>query len=144
MNSALASSTIINDPRTYKEAMSSLQKKNWATAILDGYNSNIRNETFSLAQGPFGNTPIGSKWVFQNKRNPDGSTWYKARLVIKRYEKMNYGEMYTPIPNLTTFQLLICLAARNTSRIDHLDVVMASLNPNVEGDTLFMVLAEGW
>jgi hypothetical protein len=103
MNTALASNTINGDPRTYKEAMLSPQKKKWEAAIMDEYNSIIRNETFLPAQAQFGNKPIGSKWVFKTKRNPDGSTRYKARLVIKGYEQMDYGETYAPVGKLTTF-----------------------------------------
>jgi len=144
MNTALALTTINDDPRTYKEAMLSPQKNKWEAVIMDEYNSIIRNETFSLAQAQFGNKPIGSKWVFKTKRKPDGSTRYKARLVIKGYEQMDYGETYAPVGKLTTFQLLISLAARKKWKIDHLDVVMAFLNPDVDDDTLFMELPEGW
>jgi len=144
MNTALASTTINGDPRTYKEAMLSPQKKKWEAAIMDEYNSIIRNETFSPAQAQFGNKPIGSRWVFKTKRNPDGSTRYKARLVIKGYEQMDYGETYAPVGKLTTFRLLISLATRNNWKIDHLNVVTAFLNPNVDDDTLFIQLPEGW
>jgi len=113
INTALASTTINDDPRTYKEAMISPQKKKWEAAIMDEYNSIIRNKTFSPAQAQFGNQPSGSKWVFKTKRIPDGSTRYKARLVIKGYEQMDYGETYAPIGKLTTFRFLISLAARN-------------------------------
>jgi hypothetical protein len=41
--------------------------------------------------------PIGSKWVYQTKLNPDGSTQYKAQLVIQGYEPMHFGETYDPI-----------------------------------------------
>jgi hypothetical protein len=30
--------------------------------------------------------PIGYKWVYKTKCNPDAFTWYNARLVIKEYE----------------------------------------------------------
>jgi hypothetical protein len=40
--------------------------------------------------------------------------------------------------------LLISLAARYNWRIDHLDVVTAFLNPDLDDDTLFMELPEGW
>jgi hypothetical protein len=82
--------------------------------------------------------------VFKSKRNPDGSTWYKARLVIKGYEQMDYGETHAPVGKLTTFRLLISLAARNIWKINHLDVVTAFLDPDVDHDTLFMELPEGW
>jgi len=40
---------------------------------------------------------VGSRCAFKTKRNPDGSTQYKARLVIKGYEQPNIGETYAPI-----------------------------------------------
>jgi hypothetical protein len=57
---------------------------------------------------------------------------------------MDYGETYVPVRKLTTFRLLISLAVRNNWKIDHLDLVMACLNPDVDDDTLFMELPEGW
>jgi len=38
--------------------------------------------------------PIGLKWVYKTKHNSDGSTWYKAQLVIKRYEKTDFSKTY--------------------------------------------------
>jgi hypothetical protein len=100
--------TIDGDPRSYEEAMLSPLKKQWQAAIMEESNSIIRNETFSPVnlqelRNDFGARPIGSKWVFKTKRNPDGSTWYKAMLVIKRYEQMDSGERYAPVGKLATF-----------------------------------------
>jgi hypothetical protein len=106
MNSALALTTIIDDPCTFKEVMLSPQKKKSEAAIMGEFNSIIQNETFSPAIVQFGIKPIGLKWVFKTKRTSDGSTQYKTRLVIKGYEPMDYGETYAPIGKLTTFRLL--------------------------------------
>jgi len=46
MNTALASTTVNDDPRTYNEAMLPPQKKNPEADIMDEYNSIRRNETF--------------------------------------------------------------------------------------------------
>jgi len=124
-------------------------KKQWQAAIMEESNSIIRNETFSpvnLQELPndFGARPIRLKWVFKTKRNPDGSTRYKARLGIKGYEQMDYGETYAPVGKLTTFRLLISIAAQNNWNIDHLDVVTAFLNPDINDDALLMELPEGW
>ena len=45
---------------------------------------------------------------------------------------------------LTTFRFLISLVARKDWNADHLDVVTAILNPEVDNDTVFMQLPEGW
>ena len=44
---------------------------------------------------------------------------------------------------LTIFRLLICFAARYNWKIDHLDVVTAFFNPDVDDDPLFIDLPEG-
>jgi hypothetical protein len=134
IHSALASTAVNDDPRTYDEAMTGPLKHEWEAAILEEANSIQRNETFTIINDLNRNystatKPIGSKWVFKTKRNPDGSTRYKARLVIKGYEQTDYGETYAPVGKLTTFRILISLAAREGWIIDHLDVVTAFLNP---------------
>jgi len=75
--------------------------------------------------------PIGSKWVYKTKHNPDGSTRYKARLVIKGYEQTDFGETYAPVGKLTTFRYLISLIGKYGWNMDHLDVVTAFLNPEI-------------
>jgi hypothetical protein len=56
---------------------------------------------------------------------------------------MNNGETYSPVSKLTTFRLLISLAALYNWRINHLDVIIAFFNPDVDDDTLFLELSEG-
>ena len=40
---------------------------------------------------------IGSKWVYKTKHNPDGSTWYKAQLVIMGSKQTDIGETHAPV-----------------------------------------------
>jgi len=88
--------------------------------------------------------PIGSKWVFKTKHNPDGSTLYKARLVIKGYQQTDFGETYAPVSKLTTFWYLISLIRRYRWNMDLLHVVTAFLNPEIDDDDIYMTLPEGW
>jgi len=51
--------------------------------------------------------PIGCKWLYKGKANPDGSARYKARLVIKGYELkegINHDETYAPLSKMATLQ----------------------------------------
>jgi hypothetical protein len=57
---------------------------------------------------------------------------------------MDYGETYAPVNKLTTFRLLMSIAAQNNWNINHLDVVIAFLNPDIDDDALLMKLPEGW
>jgi hypothetical protein len=43
---------------------------------------------------------IGSMWIFKTKKNPDRSKRYKARIVIKGYEPLDYGETYAAVEKL--------------------------------------------
>ena len=90
--------------------------------------------------------PTGSKWVYMTKHNPDGTTRYNARLIIKRYEQMDFGETYAPVGKLTTFGYLISLIGKYGTRwnMDHLHVYTAFLNPKIDDDDICMTLPEGW
>jgi len=57
---------------------------------------------------------------------------------------MDYGETYACIGYLTSVRLLIRLAVQKNWKIDRFDVVTALLNFNVNDNTLFMELREGW
>jgi len=90
--------------------------------------------------------PIGSTWVYKTKHNPDGSTRYKAHLVMKGYKQTDFGETYAPVGKLTTLRYLISLIGKYGTRwsMDHLDVVTAFLNPEIDNDDIYMTLPEGW
>ena len=89
MASALASTTIYGFPSTYAEAISSPLRDHWKRAIDEESASILWNNTFTTVNCKEAKQllvkPVGSRWVFKAKRNPDGSTRYKARLVIKGY-----------------------------------------------------------
>jgi len=136
------------DPSTYAEAMESPQRNHWKRAMEEESTSILLNNTFSALNSREARQlkvrPIGSKWVYKTKHNPDGSIRYKARLVIKRYEQTDFGETYAPVGKLTTFRYLISLIGRCGWNMDHLDVVTAFLNPEIDDDDIYMTLPKGW
>jgi hypothetical protein len=73
-------------PITIEEAYSSPDADFWKESIRSEMDSIMSNATWEVVERPYGCKPNGSKWVFQEKLRPDGSTErYKARLVIKGY-----------------------------------------------------------
>jgi len=145
---ALTASAATGDPYTYAEAMESPQRDHWKRAMEEESTSILLNNTFSALNTREARQlqvkPIGSKWVYKTTHNPDGSTRDKARLVIKGYEQMDFGETYVPIGKLTTFRYLISPIGRYGWNMDHLDVVTAFLNPEIDDDDIYMTLLEGW
>jgi len=90
--------------------------------------------------------PIGSMWVYKTKHNPDMTTQHEARLVIKRYEQTVFSDTDGPVEKLTTSRYLISLIVKYGTRwnMDHLDVVTAFLNPEINDDNIYMTPLEGW
>jgi len=145
---ALTASEATGDPYTYAEAMESPQRNHWKRAMEEDSTSILLYNTFSALNSREARQlqvePIGSKWVYKTKHNPDGSTRYKARLVIKGYEQTDFGETYAPVGQLTTIRYLISLIRRYGWNMDHLQVVTAFLNPEINDDDIYMTLPEGW
>ena len=155
---ALAAVAMNRGPATYEEAIASTNREQWLGAIREECDSIKRNKTFitpvlertrsstpiGFSDSTWSATLIGSKWVFKTKRNPDGTIRYKVRLVIKGYMQSDWGETYAPVGKLASFRYLASLAAGLGLSIDHMDVVTAFLNPEVDDPELFMEIPEGW
>jgi len=152
--------TTEHEPATYEAALKSPQAEKWKEAMRQEWQSLIENQTFETVEGSHKGIspnkltdksksteePIGCKWIYRRKTNPDGSTRYKARLVIKGYEQkegIDYDETYAPVSKMATFRLLLALAAQHDWNVDHMDVVTAFLNPKIDRDNIHMSLPHG-
>ena len=95
-----------DEPKSFKEAMSSPKAPYWKEAINDEVESILQNHTWELVDLPPGSKPLGYKWIFKKKMKVDGSIdKYKARLVIKGYkqkEGLNYFDTYSPITRISS------------------------------------------
>jgi len=79
---------IEDDPLSFSEAISSSDAKLWEQAIRIEIDSIKKKNTCTLVDLHEGANPIGCKWIFKRKYNPDGSIEkYKARLVAKGFTK---------------------------------------------------------
>jgi hypothetical protein len=146
--SAEALTASATDPFTYAEAMESPQRNHSKRAMEEESTSILLNNTISAVNSREARQlkvrPIGSKWVYKTKHNPDRSMRYKAWLDIKGYEQRDFGETYALVGKLTTFRYLISRIARYGWDMDHLDVVTAFLNPEIDDDDIYMTLSERW
>ena len=101
MAKALAATSINSYQFTYAEAMHSLQHEHLNRAMEEQCTSILLNNTFTTVNSREARQlrvkPIGSKWDYKTKHNPDGTVRYKAHLVNKGYEQMDFGETYAPV-----------------------------------------------
>lgn len=73
-------------PRTYQQALASLEKELWTSAMQSEYNELLAQGTWKLVDLPSSRKAIKSKWVYNVKYNKDGNmNRYKARLVAKGF-----------------------------------------------------------
>lgn len=71
------------EPESYSQAS---KEKEWVKAMEVELSAIERNKTWELVRLPPGRRPIGLKWVYKLKRDPNGNVLkHKARLVAKGY-----------------------------------------------------------
>ena len=138
---------IEDDPKTYKEAVTSRDSAFWKEAINDEMDSILSNNTWVLVNLPQGSKPIGCKWVFRRKRNNDGSVQtFKARLVAKGFrqkEGIDFFDTYAPVARITSIRVLIALSSIYQLHIHQMDVKTAFLNGELN-EEVYMEQPEGF
>jgi hypothetical protein len=146
--STAASIAFIEDPFTYAKAIESSQRCYWTRAMEEENCSILLNNPFSALKSREARQQhvmlIVSKWVYKSKHNTDGSTYYKAQLVINIYPQPDFGESNCSVGKLTTFHYLICLIKKLNKNMDPLDAVTTFLNCEIENDDIYITLAERW
>uniref|UniRef100_A0A151UG14 Retrovirus-related Pol polyprotein from transposon TNT 1-94 n=1 Tax=Cajanus cajan TaxID=3821 RepID=A0A151UG14_CAJCA len=117
------------EPKTTRQALSN---STWFAAMQAEHNALLHNGIWSLVPLPPNRTPIGCKWVFRVKENPDGTVHkYKARLVAKGFHQQfgyDYNETFSLVIKPVTVRLILTLALTHQWPLKQLDVNNAFLN----------------
>lgn len=136
--------SLFKEPNSFSEAA---KHKVWRDAMFQELKALQENKTWSLVPLPPNKRPIGCKWVYKIKLNPDGTVErYKARLVAKGYsqvEGIDYRETFAPVAKLTTIRVLLGLAALRGWHLHQLDVNNAFLHGDLTED-VYMQLPPGF
>nr|GEV65551.1 uncharacterized mitochondrial protein AtMg00810-like [Tanacetum cinerariifolium] len=94
------------------------------------------NGTWDLVDLTVHKKPIGCKWVFSVKMNPDGLIdRLKARLVAKGYAQtygIDYSKTFSPVAKISSIRWFISLAATYDWALHQLDVKNALLHVDLE------------
>ena len=85
-----------------------------------------KTHTWVLTPLPPSKRPIGCKWVYKVKLNPDGTLErYKARLVAKGYtqrEGLDFLETFSPVAKTVSMRVLIALPSAKGWPLHQLDI----------------------
>ena len=73
------------EPTCFEEA---IQKKEWADAMIEEYQSIIKNDVWEMVPRPKNKDVISSKWLYKIKHASDGSIKkYKAKFELVAFLK---------------------------------------------------------
>lgn len=120
---------------TVEEVMSEPNSEEWKIAMRKEMEALKKNDVYEVTDLPAGKKPLSTKWVFKEKADKEGMKKYKARLVIKGCNQkygIDYQETFSPVVKYTSLRYLFSLAASRNLRIDHMDVMTAYLNGDIE------------
>ncbi|WVZ64511.1 LOW QUALITY PROTEIN: hypothetical protein U9M48_014014 [Paspalum notatum var. saurae] len=119
------------EPRDVSHAISD---PNWVNAMHEELENFERNHVWDLVKPPPNCRPIGTKWVFKNKRGEDGMVVRnKARLPgVSSKEGIDYEETFAPVARLEALRILLAFAASKGFKPQQMDVKSAFPNGFIE------------
>ena len=123
----------ITEPTNYDQAS---QDSEWVNAMNKELEALEKNDTWTIMPLPDNKKPIGSKWVYKVKLNPDGTVErYKARLVAKGYNQIygiDYQDSFSPVAKVVTVRIILALSASKGWFLQQLDINNAFLHDYLE------------
>ncbi|MCO5569407.1 hypothetical protein L7F22_023119 [Adiantum nelumboides] len=139
---ALNSSVEIVDGITVTEAFAGSEADLWQQAMDSEYQSLIDNGTWELVSPPPNRKIVTCKWLLRKKLHADGSvSRYKACLVARGFSQvlgMDYSETFSPMLRITSFRVLIAIAAQFRLLLHQMDVRTAFLHGDLEEEIYMM------
>ncbi|MCO5580165.1 hypothetical protein L7F22_034032 [Adiantum nelumboides] len=110
------------------------------------YQSLMANGTWQLVPAPPNRKLVTCKWLLRKKFHADGSvSRYKARLVARGFTQipgMDYSEIFSPVLCITSFRILIAIAALFGFLLHQMDVRTAFLNGDLQ-EEIYMSQPDG-
>ena len=89
---------IDKEPSNYEEAT---EKKEWKDAMIEEYQSIMKNDVWDVVPRPEGKSIVTSKWIYKIKHAADGNIEkYKARFMARGFsqkEGIYYEENFAPV-----------------------------------------------
>ncbi|GJY96964.1 retrovirus-related pol polyprotein from transposon TNT 1-94, partial [Tanacetum coccineum] len=119
-----------------------LQDPCWIEAMQDELLQFKLQKVWTLVDLPNGKRPIGTKWVFRNKKGKRGIVIKnKARLVTQGYtqeEGIDYDEVFAPVVRIEAITLFLAYASFKYFVVYQMDVKSAFLYSKIE-EEVYMI-----
>jgi hypothetical protein len=114
---------IDSEPSTFEEAS---KHKVWKDAMIEEYESILKNDVWEVVPRPHGKSMVTSKWLYKIKHAADGSVEkFKARFVARGFsqkEGIDYDEIFAPVARYTSIRIIISLASVFYWKLHQMDV----------------------
>ena len=108
---ALMRKCIVTEPSSFEEAV---EDPAWVDAMVEEYDSIVRNSVWEIVPRPEGKSVVGSRWIYKVKQAADGSVEkYKARFVARGFsqiEGIDYEETFAPVVRYSSIWMTIALS----------------------------------
>jgi hypothetical protein len=124
---------IDSEPSTFEEVS---KHKVWNDAMIEEYESILKNGVWEVVPGPHGKSVVTSKWLYKIKHAADGSVEkFKARFVARGFfkkEGIDYDEIFALVARYTSIIITISLASVFDWKLHQIDVKTGFINGQVE------------
>jgi hypothetical protein len=124
---------IDSKPFTFNEVV---KHKVWKDAMIEEYESILKNDVWEVVPRPQGKTLVTSKWIYKIKHVADGSVKnFKARFVacgFSQKEGIDWDEIFAPVARYTSIRVIISLASIFNWKLHQMYVKTGFLNREVE------------
>ncbi|MCO5599391.1 hypothetical protein L7F22_053493 [Adiantum nelumboides] len=134
------------DEISLDEALYGPEASSWRQAMDFEYQSLMANGIWQLVPAPPNRKLVTCKWLLRKKFHADGSvSRYKARLVACGFTQipgMDYSETFFPVLRITSFRVLIAIAALFGFLLHQMDVRTAFLNGDLQ-EEIYMSQPDG-
>jgi hypothetical protein len=130
---ALLCDIIDVEPTCYEEAA---EKKVWKDAMIEEYQSIIKNDVWDVVPRLKEKSIVSSKWIYKTKHSTDGSIEkYKERFVARGFsqkEGIDYEETFSPVVRYTSIRAILVITTVMKWKVHQMDVKTTFLNGVVE------------
>ncbi|KAI3802038.1 hypothetical protein L1987_30161 [Smallanthus sonchifolius] len=114
------------EPKNIKAA---LLENSWVEAMQEELQQFSKLHVWNLVDLPKNKVPIGTRWVFRNKKDEGGTVIRnKARLVVQGFyqeEGIDYEEVFAPVARLEAIRIFLAYAAYMDFTVHQMDVKSA-------------------